>query len=162
MAALSSSASPFPPLLLSPPPLPFVPTLSSPAPTPPSLLLPPPSLALLHRAAVYERVSRVWLHCSVEKGRAVVLVRCAEGWCTRRNAFTRCVDLCLHALFILRVWHMQHNISRFWWQVSIVLMRQPSWMCDCSVVCLFRCHLYRFISVFSHVLDLKWMMSSFI
>lgn len=88
-AALSSSASPLPPLFLSPPPLPSLPTLSSPA-------HPPPSLAPLLRAAVYERVSRVWLHCSVEKGRAALLVRCAEGWCTRKNAFTRCVNLCLH------------------------------------------------------------------
>lgn len=124
-------------------------------------LLPPPSLALLLRAAVYERVSWVWLHCSVEKGRAVIWVRCAEGWCTRRNAFTRCVNLYLHALVAMRVWHMQHNVSRFWWQVSIVLMRQPSWMCDCSVACLFRCHLYRFISVVLHILFLKWCHLSF-
>lgn len=102
----SSADSPLPPRFLSPPLLPSLPTLSSPASTPP-LLPPPSSLALLHRTAVYERVSWVWLHCSVEKGRAAVLVRCAEGWCTRRNAFTRCVDFCLHALLMLRVWHIE-------------------------------------------------------
>lgn len=53
----------------------------------------PAFLAFLHRAAVNERVSWVWLHCSVEKGRAALSVRCAERWCTRRNAFTRCVTL---------------------------------------------------------------------
>lgn len=61
----------------------------------PLLLYPslPPSLSFLHRAAVNERVSWVWLHCSVQKGRAALSVRCVEGWCTRRNAFTRCVTV---------------------------------------------------------------------
>lgn len=119
-AALPLSSLPLsslsPSLPLPPPPLLSLPTLY------PSL---PPSLSCPELQ--YMKVSWVWLHCSVEKGRAALPVRCAEGWCTRRNAFTRCVMLRLNALSVGEgcshcVWP---HLDSFPWQVSIMLMKLP-------------------------------------
>lgn len=106
------SASPLPPFF--PPPSPastsilFPLQLPSPLPPPLLLLLPTTSAAI----AAPTSLSCAWLrykrgslgsgfHCSVEKGRAAVSVRCAEGWCTRRNAFTRCVDLFVSSVWVI-------------------------------------------------------------
>lgn len=92
----------------------------------------PASLSFLHRAAVNERVSWVWLHCSVQKGRAALSVWCVEGWCTRRNVFTRCVTV--HSLAFSVGKGMSRCVwcraDRFFWQISVMLTKLPGKMCD--------------------------------
>lgn len=105
----------------------------------------PASLALLHRAAVNERVSWVWLHCSVEKGRAALSGRCAEGWCTRRNAFTRCVTV--HSL----AFSVRKGTSRcVWCRTDRFPDRYPSccWSCHERCVMASVCSLMPFLVIY--------------
>lgn len=89
--------------------------LHSPLPAPLRPLLPSTSVAIAAPTSLscaglrYKRGSpESGFHCSIEKGRAAVSVRCAKGWCTRRNAFTRCVDLCVSSVWAVWAWCVQY------------------------------------------------------
>ena len=167
VAALSSSISPCPPSFFSPPPLPPRPTLSSPVPT-----LLPPLLSLMPLSSLPSLPPSPEWSCSIwegllglaslqcrKKGTATVSVRCAEGWCTRRNAFTRCVDL-----FPCACGRVPFQGCGIWNKIFTGIHDgYPSWvccwgwishlderMCDCrGSVCVFMWYLSAYHSVFT-------------